>query len=206
MPEDDKKEPTQSDTIKERLLSNRRISISGELTENSIRAVAESLLSLECKNNEPITLIIDSCGGAVFPTQQLGDLIQSINSPVDGIAISDCASMAVDLLQMCRRRMLRPSARVLVHFIRHRPTLVCDDENRITEYLKTVADDMRHIAAARLNLYMRRTGLPAENIFAMFRHGETHSYFMTAQQALQMGLADEIVTDFKLIPKHAEKT
>lgn len=204
MPEESKKETAQSDMLKKRLLTERRILVTGELTDNSVRAVAESLLLLECKNNDPITLIIDSCGGTVIPTQQLGDVISSMRSPVDGIVISDCASMAVDLLQMCRRRMLRPAARVLVHFIRHRPTLVCDDEHRIGDYLKIVAEDMRNIAATRLDLYKRRTGKTAEEIYTMFQRGELHGYFLTAPQAVQMGLADEIVADFKLIPKHAE--
>lgn len=181
--------------------SQRRILVSGEMNMGSLHRTTLELLKLDFMSAEPITLMIESRGGSVSSTHQLEDAIQSLNSPVDAIAIGDCASMAVDLLQMCRRRMMMPSARILVHYVRSEQQWICDDLDQLENDIRYFRQRTRRIAERRLALYTRRTGLPEERLKEIFRHGEVHGAHFSAKQALELNLIDEIVQDFKIFPR-----
>ena len=187
--------------------SLRRVLISGKLEEEPLRKTSLELLKLDYQNSEPITLMIESGGGDVVSTHQLEDMIATLNSPVDALVIRDCASMAVDLVQMCRKRFILPSARILVHYIRDSQRWICDDPDRLEEDIEYFRDRMRGTAERRLKLYMKRTGLPENKIIELFRQGEVHDIYFSAKQAVELHLADEIKTDFKFFPRkpHEEK-
>lgn len=109
--------------------------------------------------------------------------------------------MAVDLMQMCRRRLMLPSARILVHYVRNDQRWICDDLDQLDGDIKYFQERMREIAERRLELYQKRTGLTPGKIKDLFRQGEIHQTYFSAKQAVEMNLADEIVTDFKLFPR-----
>jgi ATP-dependent Clp protease protease subunit len=178
----------------------RRVMLSGEMNFESLKEVTLQLMKLEADKTAPITLMIDSPGGKVVPTHQLEDTIYALNSPVDAVVIGDCASMATDLVQMCRRRLMLPSSRMLVHYIRNDQFWVCDDLDQLDKDINFFRERMREMKERRLVLYTKRTGLTSEEIAMLFRQGEVHRSYFTAKQAVDMKLADDIVTDFKLFP------
>jgi len=180
--------------------AHRRVLISGELNRDSLKKTSLELIKLDYQNTEPITLMIESGGGSVVPTHQLEDTISMLNSPVDALVIGDCASMGVDLVQMCRHRMILPSGRMLVHYIRSDQRWICDDFDQLETDIGYFRTRMKETAERRLALYTQRTGLSSEKIKELFRHGEVHQSYFSANQALQMNLVDEIRTDFKLFP------
>lgn len=182
------------------LMGHRRIPIDGELNIKLIQQATNSLIKLDFDSNKPITLLLSSEGGSYEATMQLGDLIASLNSPVDVVAYGDCASMAVDLIQMCRKRMLLPSTRLLVHYLRMRGRWICDDPEGLEADIALFRRDMAISREKRFSLYRNRTGLTDQKILEMFRYGETHGAHFSAEQAVESKLADEILTDFKLFP------
>lgn len=181
--------------------AHRRVLISGQLNSDSLKRTMLEFIKLDYLNDDPITLMIQSGGGHVVPTHQLEDTISALNSPVDALAIGDCASMAVDLIQMCRKRMIMPSSRLLVHYIRNEQQWICDDLEQLETDIGYFRERVRDIANRRLALYKKRTHLSEEKIKELFRHGEVHKAFFSAKQALEYGLVDEIVTDFKVFPR-----
>jgi ATP-dependent protease ClpP protease subunit len=183
---------------------HRRVLIAGDLNSESLRKTSLELIKLENVKIEPITLMIESGGGNMVPTQQLEDTINMLNSPVDVIVFGDCASMAVDLIQMCRRRMMLPSARLLVHYIRNRQPWICDDPEQLETDIRYFRERLTEDRERRFALYEKRTGLPRPKLAEMFRHGEVHQAYFSAKQAVELRLVDEIVTDFKLFPKKSE--
>ncbi|MDQ5969060.1 MAG: ATP-dependent Clp protease, protease subunit [Patescibacteria group bacterium] len=183
----------------------RRVLVSGELNSESLKRTALELVKLDFISSDPITLMIDSGGGSVTPTHQLEDTISILNSPVDALMIGSCASMAVDLMQMCRRRLMLPSARILVHYVRNDQRWICDDLDQLDGDIKYFQERMREIAERRLELYQKRTGLTPGKIKDLFRQGEIHQTYFSAKQAVEMNLADEIVTDFKLFPRKQDE-
>ena len=184
--------------------SQRRVMISGELNGDSINKATQELMKLDYSSNEPITIMVNSGGGLVVPTHQLEDTISMLESPVDAVVLGDCASMAVDLVQMCRKRRMMPSARILVHYVRNDQRWISDDLEQLEVDTTYFRDRMKEMKERRLTLYVKRTGLSPEEISKLFRQGEVHRMFFTAKQAIDMHLADEIVTDFKLFPKKKE--
>lgn len=185
--------------------AHRRILVTGELTVESLRKATLELTKLDYESNEPITLMIESGGGAVVPTHQFEDIISALNSPVDALVIGNCASMGVDLVQMCRQRIMMPSARILVHYIRNDQRWVCDDLDQLEKDIEYFRQRMEETAERRLALYTKRTGLSAEKIKELFRHGEVHQSYFSAKQAFEMGLVDKIETDFKLFPRKSSE-
>ncbi len=183
----------------------RRVMVSGKLTEESLNKAALEIIMLDYDERAPITLMINSGGGDVIPTHQFEDMINSIKSPVDAIVIGNCASMAVDLVQMCRKRQLLPSSRMLVHYIRNSQPWIVDDLERLDTDLRYFREEMAEIKARRLALYERRTGLTPQKLEEMFRYGEVHHAYLSAKQAVEQHLADEVVTDFKLFHKRHDE-
>lgn len=182
------------------LHAHRRVYL-GSLNQKSLSKAALELTKISFENDEPITILLQSDGGEVIPTQQFQDAIKMIHAPVDVVVIGDCCSMAVDLVQMCRKRMILPSARMLTHFIRNRQQWIQDDVDRLDKDFEYFRATVRRIYEQRLVLYERRTGLTRERILDLFRHGEVHGAYFTAEQCLELNLVDEIITDFKLFPK-----
>jgi ATP-dependent protease ClpP protease subunit len=182
------------------LHSQRRVLIQERLTEQLLRKKAQELLMLEMQNNDPITLIIASPGGEAIPVQQFGSIIAGLHSPVDTLAMGNCASGAVDLLQMGRRRQILPTAQLLIHYARTPQMWICDDLERLDEDLRCFRERAAALYNQRQVLYQSRTGLPIEKIKEMFRYGEVQQASISATQALKMNLVDEILTDFKLLP------
>jgi len=185
--------------------AHRRILVSGEFTGDSLKKTSLELTKLDYENSMPITLMIESGGGSVVPTHQLQDIISVLNSPVDALVIGDCASMAVDLVQMCRRRLMLPSARMLIHYVRNEQRWICDDLEQLDGDIKYFRERMTETAKRRLGLYVKRTGFSPAKIREIFRHGEMHGSYFSAKQALEMHLVDEIVTNFKLFPRKPKK-
>ena len=183
------------------LHQQRRIPVCGRLNKSSIEEVALALTKLEYEGSEPILLMVESGGGSIVPVHQLQDTITSLNSPVDALIVGDCASAAVDLVQMCRNRFMLPSARMLVHYIRHDQYWICDDPDQLDEDLNLFRQETRELARRRLNLYTSRTGLPANEIKKLFRQGEVHHVYFSARQAVKFKFVDKILTDFKLFPR-----
>lgn len=184
---------------------DRRILIGGELNEETLKKASLELMKLDFEKTAPITLMIQSDGGKVVPTHQIEDTISMLNSEVNGIVIGDAASMAVDLLQMCKRRSMLPSARILVHYIRNTQLWICDDMDQLETDIQYFREKLREMGERRLRLYEMRTGLSREKLKELFRQGEVHKVYFSAKQAIKLGLADDIVTDFKFFPAKNEK-
>jgi ATP-dependent protease ClpP protease subunit len=183
------------------LHASRRVFVSGTLTEKSLKRATLELIKLDFEKTEPILMLLESAGGDVVATQQFYDAISLMNSPVDVLAIGDCCSMAADLVQVCRRRMLMPGVRMLLHYIRASQPWIADDPARLEVDLNYFRQSMSEIRESRFALYEKRTNLSRERLEELFRHGEVHKAYFSAKQAIELGLADEIVTDFKLFPR-----
>lgn len=182
------------------LHGNRRVLISGELNNDSLKKTTLELIKLEYDEVAPILIVIESGGGQMTPSLQFADTISMLNSPIDIVTIGDCTSMAVDIVQMCRKRYMLPSSRLLVHYIRNLQPWIFDDPERLETDIRYFHERLVESREFRFSLYEKRTGLPRTKLEEMFRHGEVHGAYFSAKQAIEHGLADEILTDFKFLP------
>ncbi len=94
-----------------------------------------------------------------------------------------------------------PSARMLVHYIRHRKAWVADDPELLERDIDFFRKEMLEVRERRFSLYESRTGLSRGRLLEIFRYGEIHGSSFSAQQAVELGFADEVLRNFKLFSK-----
>ena len=170
--------------IYSRLLKERVIFVTGAVEDYMASLVTAQLLFLEADNpKKEISMYINSPGGVVTSGMAIYDTMQYIRAPVATLCIGQAASMGSLLLAAGEKgmRFALPNARIMVH----QPSggfqgQASDIERHAQEIL-----DMR----ARLNkIYVTHTGQSLRKI----EDALERDTFMTAEQAKDFGLVDEV--------------
>lgn len=107
-----------TDLVSLALISQRRIYICGEITNQTALTVTTQLLYLDDRGQDDITLVINSPGGSVTAGLAIYDMIKSgIASDVVTIAAGMAASMGAFLLAAGRKgkRFAAPNAQIMLH-------------------------------------------------------------------------------------------
>lgn len=173
--------------IYSRMLKERIVFLTGPIDDNVASVVTAQLLFLEADNPEKdISFYINSPGGVVTAGLAIYDTMQYIRPDVSTLCIGQAASAGSLLLMAgaAGKRFCLPHARVMVHQpsggFRGQAT---DIEIHAREIL-----DLR----ARLNdIYARHTKQDVKIIEANMERDT----FMSADQAKEFGLVDEVVTE-----------
>lgn len=172
--------------IYSRLLNERIIFLSDEVTDTTANLVIAQLLYLESENPEKdISLYINSPGGSVSAGLAIYDTMQYIRCDVSTICMGMCASMAAVLLAAGQKgkRFALPNSEVLIH----QP--MSGLQGQITD----MNIHMRHllkVKARMTEILAKSTGKPIDVII---RDTERDTIF-DAQTALEYGIVDKIVT------------
>ncbi|MFA6295721.1 MAG: ATP-dependent Clp protease proteolytic subunit [Candidatus Paceibacterota bacterium] len=188
-----------SETALAKNLTERRlIPLRGKINEDMADGIIKIMLALDFKEVAPITLLIASSGGDVGSGKHICGAINMVRSPVDGLVIERCASMAVDILLSCRERRALPTAKFFVHFTRTGFECVRDSDEISDQEIVMIKKQMTDDKKEREDLYMKRLKKSREEIHELFRLGEKYrSLEYTAQEALGLGFINKIETDFK---------
>jgi len=161
--------------IYSRLLKDRIVMLDTDVNEHTASLLVAQFLFLESQGNEDISFFINSPGGVVTAGMAIYDTIQFIKCDVSTIVMGQACSMG-SLLATAgapgKRKML-PNARHMIH----QPSggaggQATDMEIQVKEILK-----------------MKQNLTYEEFLAAMERDN-----FMSAQEALEYGLVDEIIT------------
>ena len=172
--------------IYSRLLKERVIFVTGGVEDYMASLITAQLLFLEAVNpKKEISMYINSPGGVVTSGMAIYDTMQYIRAPVATLCIGQAASMGSLLLAAGESgmRFALPNARIMVH----QPSggfqgQASDIERHAQEIL-----DMR----ARLNkIYVEHTGQTLRKI----EDALERDTFMTAEQAKDFGIVDEVTT------------
>lgn len=180
-------------------LANRRlVLLRGKIDSHMAERIITVMLVLDFKEVAPITMLIASDGGDVDSGKNICGAIHMLRSPVDGLVIERCASMAIDVLFSCRERRAVPTAKFFLHFPRTRFECVCDSDAITEREITMVRKQMMEDKKAHNELYMKRMKKSREEIHELLRLGEKYrSLDYTAEEALDLGIIDVIKTDFK---------
>ena len=171
--------------IYSRLLKERIIFLTGPVYDQVSALICAQLLFLESENpSKEIAFYINSPGGVVSAGLAIYDTMQYIRSPVSTLCIGQAASMGSLLL--CAgakgKRYSTPNARVMVH----QPSGGAQGQAADIEIQAREILTLRR----RLNeIYEVHTGQTLE---AIEQKLERDSY-MSAQEAKEFGLIDEVV-------------
>ncbi len=170
-----------------RLLKDRIIFLSEDVNQGTASLVVAQLLFLESEDpDKEIHLYINSPGGSITDGMAIVDTINYIKCPVSTICVGLAASMGAVLLAAGEKgkRLATPNAEILIH----QPLISGGLSGQTTE-IKIHADHMVK-TREKLNKFLsEKTG---QDLATIERDTERDNY-MTAEEALEYGLIDEII-------------
>jgi ATP-dependent Clp protease protease subunit len=173
--------------IYSRLLRERIIFLNGEVNDAVAALVCAQLLFLEAENpRKPIQLYVNSPGGIVTSGLAMYDTMQYIRAPVHTLCMGTARSMGSFLLMAgaAGERAALPNASILIH--------------QPSGGFQGQASDMLIHAEEILRTKQRMTRLYAEHCgrsIEEFERAMDRDRFMTAEEAMQWGLIDRILTE-----------
>jgi len=176
--------------IYSRLLKDNIIFIGTAIDDNVANLVTAQLLFLEAEDPErDVSLYINSPGGVVTVGMAIYDTIQFIRPDVATICIGQAASVAALLLASGTpgKRFALPNSRLLIH----QPTMG-GLSGQATD-IDIHAREILRIRASLNEIMAKHTGQPIEKI----ERDVERDFWMSAQQAREYGIIDEIIYQHK---------
>jgi ATP-dependent Clp protease protease subunit len=170
-----------------RLMKERVIFMTGEVEKNMCNILIAQMLFLEAENpNEQINMYINSPGGSVYDGLGVYDVMQYIKCPIATYVTGMAASMGSFIAQAGTpgRRYLLPRAITMIH----QPS--SGTRGKITDMQIDLEESLR-IKKEMTELYVKHNskGVSYERFVELLDRDK----WLTAPQALELGLADEIV-------------
>lgn len=174
--------------IYSRLLRDRVILLEGEVHDQMANLIVAQLLYLESENPEKdINLYINSPGGSVTAGMAMYDTMQFIKPDVCTIVMGQACSMGSLLAQAGSpgKRFMLPNARHMIH----QPSggargQATDMEIQVKEILA--------MKRSLTEIYVKHNS--KGKTYEELAKDMERDYFMSAQQALEYGLVDQVIT------------
>ena len=169
-----------------RLLKDRIVFLGGPVTDDLANLVTAQLLFLESEDPErEINMYINSPGGSVTAGLAIYDTMQFVKPPVSTLCVGQAASMGSLLLAAGAKgkRYALPHSRILIH--------------QVSGGFEGQASDIEIHAREALRLreilndiLAHHTGQNAKKV----EKGTDRDNFMSAAQAVEYGLIDEVIS------------
>lgn len=179
------------DRIDSVILESRRIFFSDAVDNATARDAIRKLWYLELtKPGKPITFVINSPGGSVDAGFAVWDQVKMITSPVTTVVTGLAASMG-SVLSLCAapgKRFATEHARIMIH----QPSISGPVTGQATD-LSIHAKEILKTKSMLVDLYVQFTGRSPQEIEKALDRDK----WMNAQEALEFGLLDNIITSYK---------
>lgn len=176
--------------IYSRLLKDRIIFLGGEVNEITANLVVAQMLFLEAEDpDKDVILYINSPGGIITDGMAIYDTMNYIKPDVSTVCVGMAASMGSFLLAAGakgKRRAL-PNSEIMIHQPSGGAQGQATDIQIAARHIQRTKDRMNTILSGL-------TGQPLEKI----KEDVERDYFMTAEEALEYGIIDEIFDSRKV--------
>lgn len=175
--------------IYSRLLKERIIFLSGEVNDQMADLLVAQLLFLEAEDPEKdIQIYINSPGGSVSSGFAIYDTMQYIKPDVSTICIGRAASMGAFLLAAGTKgkRFSLPNSDIMIH----QPLGGTQGQ---AEDIRIQAEKILEIRARINKILSEKTGQDIKKI----AKDTDRDYHLTAQEAVEYGLIDEVIVSVK---------
>ncbi len=180
----------QETTPYNKLFEGRIVFLGTPIDDATANDVLAQLICLESvEPDRPISMYINSPGGSMTAMTAIYDTMQYIRPPVHTYCLGQAASAAAVLLAAGApgHRSVVPSARVLIH----QPSV--EGIRGQASDLEIQAAEISRMRRAMEDALARHTGQSPERI----RTDVERDLFLTAEQSVEYGLADQIVPSRK---------
>ena len=179
--------------IYSRLLKDRVIFIGTPIDDNVANLVVAQLLFLQMEEPEKdIHIYINSPGGSITSGLAIYDTIQFLKPDVCTYCIGQAASMGAVLLAAGTKgkRYALPNSRVMIHQPWGGVQGVAADINIQAREIQNLKEKLNDILS-------KHTGQPAAKI----EKDTDRDYFMSANEAKNYGLVDDVVSNIRALKK-----
>ena len=175
--------------IYSRLLKDRIIFIGMPIDDHVANLVIAQLLFLQMEDaKKDISIYINSPGGSVTSGLAIYDTMQFVTCDVNSYCIGIAASMGAVLL--CAgtkgKRFALPNSDIMIHQVSGGAQGQASDVERQVEFMFKLKKRLNRILSFH-------TGKPAEQV----NKDADRDYYMTAEEAKEYGLVDEVVKSRK---------
>ena len=167
-----------------RLLEDRIIFLSDEITDQTANLIISELLYLDSKSNEDIYMYINSPGGSVTSGMAIYDTMNYIKSDVRTICVGIAASMAAFLLSSGTKgkRFALENADVMIH--------------QPLGGMQGQASDMEIACKRILKMKEKLNKILAKNTnqtLTKIKKDTDRDYYLSSHEAKEYGLIDQII-------------
>ena len=170
--------------IYSRLLEDRIIFLTGEITDETANSIVAQLIFLEGKDpDKDISLYINSPGGSVSAGLAIFDTMNFIKCDVTTICVGLAASMGAFLLASGAKgkRYALPNSEVMIHQPLGGARGQASDIEIQANHIKKTKEKINRVLA-------EQSGQPLEKV----EKDTDRDYYMSASEALEYGLIDKI--------------
>ena len=185
---DEPKNVALANEINKRFIEERKIFLWDEVSDESAADIVRKLLYLDMLDHKKeITLYMSTPGGSISAGMSIYDTMKLIKAPIKVVVIGIAMSMGSILLSAAPKgkRFLFPSARVMIH-----QPLIMGEMSGTAVDIHIQAKELERMRQELNQILADASGQPIEKIAA----DTDRDFFLTAQEAIDYGLADEIVT------------
>ncbi|MGD1524504.1 ATP-dependent Clp endopeptidase proteolytic subunit ClpP [Vibrio owensii] len=172
--------------IYSRLLKERIIFLTGQVEDQMANLIVAQMLFLESENpDKDIFLYINSPGGSVTAGMSIYDTMQYIKPKVHTVCMGQACSMGAFLLAAGEKgmRTALPNSRVMIHQPLGGFQGQASDIQIHAQEILTIKNKLNQILS-------ERTGKPFEEV----ERDTDRDNFLSAEQAKEYGLIDEVLT------------
>jgi|TARA_R100000081_G_C4765011_1_gene142172 ATP-dependent Clp protease protease subunit len=173
--------------IYSRLLKDRVVILNGDVQDMSANLIVAQMLFLESQNSEePINFYINSPGGVITSGMAIYDTMQFINAPVSTIVMGQACSMGSFLAQAGEpgQRFVLPNSRTMIH----QPS---GGTRGMQSDIEIQYKEITFLKQRLTELYVKHN--TKGKTYKDFERDMDRDNFMTAEEAVEYGLADKVI-------------
>lgn len=173
-----------------RMLLDRIIFLSGEVSTDSMDTIVAQLLYLDSIDNRDISIYINSGGGDCYSGLELVSVMDFVQSDVSTTVLGLAASMGAVISSNGSKgkRFLLPYSRFMVH-----QPLSAFGYSKFTDS-KIALKEMESVRNDLYEVLSRNCQKPIEEIIEMCEHGDR---WMKPEETIDLGFADKIIKKSK---------
>jgi ATP-dependent Clp protease protease subunit len=180
------------------LLKNRIVFAGTPITDQTANLIVAQLLYLSQEDPEaPIQMYINSPGGQIYAGLAIYDTMQMIENPINTVAVGVTASFGTVLLAAGSKGKRYALPHATVHL--HQP--LGGAQGQATD-IEIQANEILRLRKRLNEIISHHTGHPYEKV----KEDTERDYWMSAQEAVEYGLVDDILEPPKGHAKTKEET
>ena len=172
--------------IYSRLLEDRIVFVTGEITDDTANVVVAQLIYLEGKDpKKDISMYINSPGGSISAGMAILDTMRYISCDISTICVGLCASMAAVLLACGTKgkRFSLPNGEIMIH-----QPLSTGMQGQATD----IEIASKHLQKLKAKMHEILSDVTGQSVEKVAKDCERDNY-MSSSEAQQYGIIDKVI-------------